>query len=82
MRLFRCIRTNKRINRSLQTQRYSALQQGAKRFLLRIRGSIIGCSVKESTLDAKDKNIIFRMIDKMLTNKKFKEFFQKNVAAL
>lgn len=33
-------------------------------------------------LDEEDKNIIFRMIDKMLTNKKFKEFFQKNIAAL
>lgn len=33
-------------------------------------------------LDEEDKNIIFRMIDKMLTNKKFKEFYQKNIAAL
>jgi hypothetical protein len=33
-------------------------------------------------LDEEDKNIIFRMIDKMLTKKKFKEFFQKNIAAM
>jgi len=33
-------------------------------------------------LDEEDKNIIFRMIDKMLTNKKFKDFFNKNIAAL
>jgi hypothetical protein len=29
-----------------------------------------------------DKQTIFRLIEKMLTNKKFKDFFQKNVAAL
>ena len=33
-------------------------------------------------LDDEDKQTIFRLIEKMLTNKKFKEFFQKNVAAL
>jgi transcriptional regulator with XRE-family HTH domain len=33
-------------------------------------------------LDEEDKQTIFRLIDKMLTNKKFKEFFQKNIAAL
>jgi hypothetical protein len=33
-------------------------------------------------LDEEDKQTIFRLIEKMLTNKKFKEFFQKNVAAL
>ncbi|ELR67976.1 cryptic phage CTXphi transcriptional repressor RstR [Fulvivirga imtechensis AK7] len=33
-------------------------------------------------LDEEDRNIIFKMIDKMLTTKKFKEFFQKNVASL
>ena len=33
-------------------------------------------------LDEEDKQTIFRIIEKMLTNKKFKEFFQKNVAAL
>lgn len=33
-------------------------------------------------LDEKDKSIISGMIEKMLTKKKFKEFFQKNVAAL
>jgi transcriptional regulator with XRE-family HTH domain len=29
-----------------------------------------------------DRQTIFKLIDKMLTNKKFKDFFQKNVAAL
>lgn len=33
-------------------------------------------------LDEEDKKTVFRIIDKMLTNKKFKEFFKKNVAAL
>jgi transcriptional regulator with XRE-family HTH domain len=33
-------------------------------------------------LDQEDKQTIFKLIDKMLTNKKFKDFFQKNVAAL
>ncbi len=33
-------------------------------------------------LDEKDKGIIFSMIDIMLTKKKFKDFFQKNIAAL
>lgn len=33
-------------------------------------------------LDEKDKGIIFSIIDIMLTKKKFKDFFQKNVAAL
>ncbi len=33
-------------------------------------------------LDEKDKYIIFGMIETMLTKKKFKDFFQKNVAAL
>jgi len=33
-------------------------------------------------LDEEDKQTIFRLIDKMLTNKKFKEFFNKNVATL
>jgi len=33
-------------------------------------------------LDEEDKNMIFRMIDKILTTKKFKDFFNKNVAAL
>jgi len=28
------------------------------------------------------RNIIFKMIDKMLTIKKFKDFFNKNIAAL
>ena len=33
-------------------------------------------------LDEDDKKTIFTIIDKMLTNKKFKDFFKKNVAAL
>ena len=33
-------------------------------------------------LDNEDKQTILRLIEKMLTNKKFKDFFQKNVAAL
>jgi transcriptional regulator with XRE-family HTH domain len=33
-------------------------------------------------LDEKDKNIVFGMIDTMLTKKKFKDFFNKNVAVL
>lgn len=33
-------------------------------------------------LDEEDKYVIFRMIDAMLTKKKFKDFFNKNVAAL
>ncbi len=33
-------------------------------------------------LDEDDKSMIFKMVDKMLTTKKFKDFFAKNVAAL
>lgn len=33
-------------------------------------------------LDEDDKQTIFKLIDKMLTNKKFKDFFNKDVAAL
>jgi hypothetical protein len=33
-------------------------------------------------LDEHDKQTIFKLIDKMLINKKFKDFFQKNVATL
>lgn len=33
-------------------------------------------------LNEEDKKTIFAIIDKMLTNKKFKDFFNKNVAAL
>ena len=33
-------------------------------------------------LDEDDKQTIFKLIDKMLTNKKFKDFFQKNIATL
>jgi len=33
-------------------------------------------------LDEEDRQTIFRLIDKMLTNKKFKDFFAKNAATL
>ena len=33
-------------------------------------------------LEEEDKNAIFRIIDGMLTKSKFKDFFQKNIAAL
>jgi hypothetical protein len=33
-------------------------------------------------LDDEDKTTVFKIIDKMLTAKKFKDFFNKNVAAL
>jgi transcriptional regulator with XRE-family HTH domain len=33
-------------------------------------------------LDEKDNSIVFAIIDKMLTTKKFKDFFAKNVAML
>jgi transcriptional regulator with XRE-family HTH domain len=33
-------------------------------------------------LDEKDKSIVFGMIETMLTKKKFKDFFAKNIAAL
>jgi hypothetical protein len=33
-------------------------------------------------LEDDDKQTIFKLIDKMLTNKKFKDFFAKNVAML
>jgi len=33
-------------------------------------------------LDDEDKNVIYRMIDTMLTKKKFKDFFNKNIATL
>ena len=33
-------------------------------------------------LDSEEKNMIFKMVDTFLTKKKFKDFFQKNVAAL
>ena len=33
-------------------------------------------------LDEEDKQTIFKLIDKMLTNKKFKDFFNQNIAAL
>ena len=33
-------------------------------------------------LEEEDKQAVYRVIDSMLTNKKFKEFFSKNVAAL
>lgn len=33
-------------------------------------------------LDEEDKSIVYKMIDKMLTTKKFKDFFNKNISAL
>ena len=33
-------------------------------------------------LDDEDKSMVFKMVDKMLTTKKFKDFFAKNVATL
>jgi hypothetical protein len=33
-------------------------------------------------LEEEDKQTIFRLVEKMLTNKKFKDFFQKNAASL
>lgn len=33
-------------------------------------------------LDDEDRSIVFKMVDKMLTNKKFKDFFNKNIATL
>lgn len=33
-------------------------------------------------LDEEDRSIVFKMVDKMLTTKKFKDFFNKNIAAL
>lgn len=33
-------------------------------------------------LEEEDKNMVFKLIDTFLTKKKFKDFFQKNIAAL
>jgi len=33
-------------------------------------------------LEEEDKQTIFRLVEKMFTNKKFKDFFAKNAAAL
>ena len=33
-------------------------------------------------LEEEDKSALYRIIDSMLTKSKFKDFFQKNVAAL
>ena len=33
-------------------------------------------------LEEEDKQTIFRLVEKMLTNKKFKDFFAKNAASL
>jgi len=33
-------------------------------------------------LEPDEKSMVFKMVDTFLTKKKFKEFFQKNVAAL
>jgi len=32
-------------------------------------------------LEPEEKNMVFKMVDTFLTKKKYKEFFQKNVAA-
>lgn len=49
--------------------------------------TIIDKSVNErlkliEQLEEEDKNAVYRIIDTMLTKSKFKDFFQKNVAAL
>jgi len=33
-------------------------------------------------LEEEEKSMVFKMIDTFLTKKKFKDFFQKNIAAL
>ncbi len=33
-------------------------------------------------LDQEEKNMVFKMIETFLTKKKFKDFFNKNIAAL
>jgi len=33
-------------------------------------------------LDEEDRTVVFKIIDTMLTKKKFKDFFQQNAAAL
>lgn len=33
-------------------------------------------------LDEEDRNVVFKIIDTMLTKKKFKDFFNNNIAAL
>ena len=33
-------------------------------------------------LEPEEQNMVFKMVDTFLTKKKFKDFFQKNVAAL
>lgn len=33
-------------------------------------------------LEPEEKNMVFKMIDTFLTKKKFKDFFQKNIAAM
>jgi len=33
-------------------------------------------------MDEEDRQTIFKLIEKMLTNKKFKDFFQQNAATL
>ena len=40
------------------------------------------CHIRAIGVEADDKQTIFKLIDKMLTNKKFKDFFAKNVATL
>ena len=33
-------------------------------------------------LDQEEKNMVFKMVETFLTNKKFKDFFNKNIATL
>jgi len=33
-------------------------------------------------LDQEEKNMVFKMVETFLTKKKFKDFFNKNIAAL
>ena len=35
-----------------------------------------------SELEPEEKNMVFKMVDTFLTQKKFKDFFNKNIAAL
>jgi hypothetical protein len=57
-------------------QRYETSQ--SSRFYRTLRGA--GGLIQQ--LEEDDKQTIFKLIDKMLTNKKFKDFFAKNVATL
>jgi hypothetical protein len=41
-----------------------------------------GLPTAEQELDLEEKNMVFKMIETFLTKKKFKDFFNKNIAAL